>query len=125
MNIHELATVAQEDLRNFHLCILNNGGYASIRNSQMNHFDYKFGCDADSGLILPNYSSLADMFGFEYLEIKDSIKLDADFFSTLFLKQKRTLINLKINPIEEVGPKLKTLLLNGKPTTQDFGALAW
>ena len=125
MNVHELATVAQGDLKNFHLFILDNGGYASIRNSQMNHFHYKFGCDGESGLILPDYSILAEMFGFEYLEIKDVIEFKTHFFSTLFLEQNRTIIKLKIDPNEEVGPKLKTLMLNGKPATEEFGALTW
>jgi thiamine pyrophosphate-dependent acetolactate synthase large subunit-like protein len=125
MNIHELATVSQENLINFHVFILNNEGYASIRNSQLNHFHYKFGCDAESGLVLPDYSNLANMFGFEYFEINEVNKINSDFFSNFFTKKTRTLTNIRIKNIEMVGPKLKTLIQDGEPMTEDFGGLSW
>ena len=125
MHVHELATVAQEKLRNFHLFVLNNKGYASIRNSQINHFKYTFGCDSDSGLFIPNYSQIAAMFGFRYIEVTKPEELSEDFFSRIFTDQSCNLIDLKVSLVEEVGPKLKTILKDGRPTTEDFGDLGW
>lgn len=125
MHVHELATVAQEKLKNFHLFVLNNKGYASIRNSQMNHFKYRFGCDSDSGLFIPNYSQIASIFGFRYIEVTKPQELSEDFFSRIFTNQGCNLIDLKLSLVEEVGPKLKTILKDGRPTTEDFGDLGW
>jgi acetolactate synthase-1/2/3 large subunit len=125
MQIHELATVAQKDLKNFHLFILNNGGYASIRNSQQNHFGYKYGCDKDSGLLIPDFAKLAEMFGFNYREVQFAETLSPEFFSKLMKSGARTIVDLKLAGKENVGPKLKTIIKNGKPTTEPFGDLGW
>lgn len=105
MHIHEIATAAQEELKNFHLFVLNNGGYASIRNSQMNHFKYKYGCDLESGLLIPNYSAIAELFGFNYVEVVTPDELSREFFSTIINDGSRNLIDLKLSLDEEVGPK--------------------
>ena len=49
MNLQELQTVVTHQMP-IKLFVLNNKGYHSIRQTQMNHFDgYIVGCGADSG----------------------------------------------------------------------------
>lgn len=52
-NIQELATIKALNLP-IKLFILENGGYASIRNTQRFRFGRLLGCDTDHGLPLPN-----------------------------------------------------------------------
>jgi acetolactate synthase-1/2/3 large subunit len=63
MNVQELATVAFHNLP-ISFFILDNQGYGSIRSTSDNYFSgRKVGCDAESGLGIPNYYALAKSFG--------------------------------------------------------------
>src|SRR5262249_1362077 len=63
LNIQELATVARLDLP-IKYFVVNNDGYASIRNTQRNYFDGRLvGSDAGSGLPLPNLRRVAAAYG--------------------------------------------------------------
>lgn len=64
-NVQELATIKAMDAPVL-LCILDNLGYASIRNSQASWFDDGwFGADEESGLPTPNLRSILDGFGID------------------------------------------------------------
>jgi len=66
LNIQELAVIRGRNLP-IKIFIINNSGYASIRNMQNNHFEGRYvGCDGDSGLYLPEARALADAYGFAY-----------------------------------------------------------
>jgi acetolactate synthase-1/2/3 large subunit len=59
LNIQELAIIRGRNLP-IKLFVINNYGYASIRNMQNNHFHGRhIGCDETSGLYLPNLNGLA------------------------------------------------------------------
>ncbi|MEB3330652.1 MAG: thiamine pyrophosphate-binding protein [Candidatus Sericytochromatia bacterium] len=63
LNLQELATLKQLDLP-LVLLVLDNGGYASIRNTQANYFEGRFlAVDEASGLWLPDWVALAQAFG--------------------------------------------------------------
>lgn len=66
MNIQELATVAHNKLP-VKLVVLENGGYASIRQTQANFFGAQYGCGTSSGLGFPNMQRLAAAYGIPYL----------------------------------------------------------
>lgn len=69
MNIQELATVAYNHL-DIKLFILNNNGYHSIRQTQMNLFKPPFiGIDKESGIGFPDFGKLSDAFGLKYFVI--------------------------------------------------------
>lgn len=70
MNIQELARLEQGNM-DIHIIILNNNGYASIRNTQSKLFkDGKFfGSDPQSGLNLPNYEKLAEAFDIPHYSV--------------------------------------------------------
>jgi len=63
MNIQELQTIAGNKLP-IKLFILNNGGYASIRQTQQHYFpDNIIGCGPESGVTMPDFSMLLQGFG--------------------------------------------------------------
>jgi acetolactate synthase-1/2/3 large subunit len=66
MNLQELATLSHNRLP-IKLLVLNNGGYASIRQTQMNFFAAQYGCGNSSGLGFPNLERLAAAYDLPYL----------------------------------------------------------
>jgi acetolactate synthase-1/2/3 large subunit len=63
MNVQELATVAFHNLP-ISFFILDNQGYGSIRSTADNYFSgRRVGCDAESGLGVPDYANVAASFG--------------------------------------------------------------
>ena len=89
VNVQCLQTIRQHKL-NIRLFILNNGGYASIRNTHKRHFDGRLlGCDALSGLTFPSIQHLAWTYGVEMHEIF-------------------------ISPDTQIRPRLQSRLVDGK-----------
>lgn len=66
MNLQELATVSHNRLP-VKLVVLNNGGYASIRQTQTNFFGAQYGCGTSSGLGFPEYRALAQAYDVPYV----------------------------------------------------------
>lgn len=63
MNVQELATAAFHNLP-ISFFILDNQGYGSIRSTSDNYFSgRRVGCDAESGLGIPDYANVAAAFG--------------------------------------------------------------
>jgi acetolactate synthase-1/2/3 large subunit len=80
MNIQELQTISYNKL-NFKLFVLNNNGYHSIRQTQTNLFKPPFvGVSAESGVSFPEFSKVADAFGFKYAKVDalSTMKEDID-----------------------------------------------
>jgi acetolactate synthase I/II/III large subunit len=76
-NIQELETVARLNLP-IKFFVLNNNGYASIRASQASFFGApSIGCDAETGLTLPDLSKIAAAFGLQSAVIEDQSDLAA------------------------------------------------
>jgi acetolactate synthase I/II/III large subunit len=74
-NIQELETVARLQLP-IKFFVLNNDGYASIRASQKNYFGRaSVGCDAASGLTVPDISRVAASYGLTTAVIADQSDL--------------------------------------------------
>jgi len=77
-NIQELETVARLNLP-IKFFVLNNDGYASIRASQSNYFGQaSIGCDARTGLTVPDISKVAGAYGLRTAVIKDQRNLRED-----------------------------------------------
>ncbi len=75
MNIQELATVAHHRLP-LKFFVLNNGGYAAIRGSQKAFFGGpNIGCDAATGLTLPDICEVARAYGIGTARIADQTDL--------------------------------------------------
>ena len=71
MNVQDLETVKRLNLP-IKFFILNNQGYASIRNTQNSYFEGRYvASDRTSGLTLPNTRKIADAFGISFIQIKN------------------------------------------------------
>ncbi|MBK8805011.1 MAG: thiamine pyrophosphate-binding protein [Fibrobacteres bacterium] len=66
MNLQELATVGFRRMP-VKLVVLENGGYASIRQTQANFFKSQYGCGTNSGLGFPDMEILAKAYGIPYV----------------------------------------------------------
>ena len=63
LNLQELATLKALALP-IVVVVMNNNGYASIRNTQRNYFDSRFiGTGPEAGLVIPDLPSVARAFG--------------------------------------------------------------
>ena len=75
MNIQELATISQHNLP-IKLFVANNGGYASIRSSQLGYFKGNLtGADASSGVWLPDLGKVSAAYEipFRRLTVEDDL----------------------------------------------------
>lgn len=77
LNIQELSVIAGRKLP-IKIFVVNNNGYASIRNMQKQHFaGRRFGCDESSGLHLPDLQKLSAAYGMPYICIDALDELEA------------------------------------------------
>lgn len=77
MNLQELATLAFHGLP-VRLVYLENGGYASIRQTQANFFQSQYGCGAGSGVGFPDMEKLAAAYGLPYVRTTSRATLAVD-----------------------------------------------
>jgi acetolactate synthase-1/2/3 large subunit len=83
MNAQELAVVARLRLP-VKFFVLNNGGYASIRATQINYFNRRFvACDEASGLTFPDLQKTAESCGIPYRRIDSQANLSGDVAAVL------------------------------------------
>ncbi len=75
LNIQELATLRAFNLP-ICLIVMNNEGYASIRNTQRNYFNGRFvGTGPEAGLLLPDLEKVAATYDLPFLRITDASEL--------------------------------------------------
>ena len=104
MNVQELQTVVNNNLP---ICIIlmNNDGYASIRNTQTNYFENRFfGTGREAGQDMPNWRKIAAAYEVFYDEIENISDL-SPALSRFGKNKKATLINVKLTPNEKLLPK--------------------
>lgn len=83
MNVQELQTIASLKLP-VRLFVFNNGGYASIRNTQRNYFQGRYvGTGPEAKLGLPDLLVLARAFGLDAIRIDDAADLNGQVRSAL------------------------------------------
>ena len=82
-NLQELGTVQANNL-NIKMFILSNNGYASIRMTQKSYFDGHYvGCDASTGLGLPDWKKLFDAFSIPVTPLNPDNPFSNDVLSSL------------------------------------------
>ena len=109
-NLQDLATVAINQL-NIKIFILDNGGYASIRMTQMNYFDGAFiGCDSDSGLGMPNWQKLFDAYGIPVVQLSPEVGFNKEILSKLTSESPQAFI-VPIHPEQTYFPKITSRVL--------------
>lgn len=77
MNLQELETIKYNKLP-IKVIVFSNNGYGAIRNTCSNFFSGTFtGCDSESGIDFPDFSKIANAFGYEYFHCKNCGEIDS------------------------------------------------
>jgi acetolactate synthase-1/2/3 large subunit len=109
-NIQELETIARLKLP-LKIFILNNNGYASIRNMQRAHFKGNLvGCDPGSGLTLPDTCKVARAYGLETGRILNQDNLYNEIADTLNIEET-IICEVMIDPEVPTAPKMSSQVL--------------
>ncbi|MBN2183166.1 MAG: thiamine pyrophosphate-binding protein [Sedimentisphaerales bacterium] len=109
-NIQELETISRLRLP-LKIFILNNNGYASIRNMQRSHFQGNFvGCDPDSGLTLPDTCKIARAYGLETTKIINQNNLYEEISDVLDC-EGTMICEVMVNPEVPTAPKMSSQAL--------------
>lgn len=105
MNIQELQTVINYSLP-LKIFYLNNNGYLSIQQTQDNLFEgNRVGCDASTGVSLPDIQKVAAAYGIAYQKIEEhkSIEVDLD---KILKTPGPILVEVLLDPRGKFSPKL-------------------
>jgi len=107
LNIQELETVARLDLP-IKYFVINNGGYASIRSSQRNHFNGRLvGCDPSSGLTLPDTIKIAAAYGIKSSTIPDHTNM-REIIREALQTPGPTICEVMTDPERPIGPRVSS-----------------
>jgi len=108
LNIQELATIQAFNLP-ITLVIMNNDGYASIRNTQKNYFNERYiGTGPESGLIIPSLDKLARVYDFSYVKVENISELN-DKLSKNIISSYPSIIDVHLIKNETLTPKVSAL----------------
>lgn len=108
LNIQELATLRAFNLP-VCLIIMNNDGYASIRNTQRNYFEGRFvGTGPEAGLLLPDLEKVAATYDLPFLRIADASELISKLQHALS-QTRPLLVDVRLIPNEALAPKVSAL----------------
>jgi len=104
MNAQELKTVAHLNLP-IKYFVLNNQGYASIRNMQRNHFQGNLvGCDISSGLSLPDTLNVARAYSIKTARLDNHTSLRENIRNIL-ISSGPIVCEVMIDPDQPIGPR--------------------
>lgn len=107
LNIQELETVARLNLP-IKYFVMNNGGFASIRLSQSNHFNgHLVACDPSSGLTLPDTIKIATAYGIPSRRITEHASLRDGIREVLQLSGP-VICEIIIDPDQSVRPRVSS-----------------
>ena len=105
-NLQELQVVKEHSIP-LKLFIFNNLGYSMIKISQENLFDKRFsGSSVDSGVSFPEFSDIAQVFGFDYTCVRNKSNL-TELIRPL-KSDKPELIEIMMDPDQKYFPRLAT-----------------
>lgn len=108
LNIQELATLRAFNLP-ICLVVMNNNGYASIRNTQRNYFNSRFvGTGPEAGLLLPDLEKVAATYDLPFLRITDAAELKRKLQLALS-KPRLLLVDVQLISDEALAPKVSAL----------------
>ncbi len=108
MNIQELQTIATLKLP-VKLFLINNGGYASIRNTQRNYFKGRYvGTGPEGRLGFPDFTEVAKAFGLPVARIDDASQLVQGVRDAL-RREGPLLIDVHVQRDEALWPKSAAL----------------
>jgi acetolactate synthase-1/2/3 large subunit len=106
-NIQELHTIAHLNLP-IKFFVVNNAGYSSIRVSQGNYFDgHLVGCDASSGLPMPDTFKIAQAYGLTAERIDHPSQLK-DTIARVLAAPGPVVCEVVVQPDEQRVPRLSS-----------------
>lgn len=108
LNIQELSTLKQLQLP-ICLIIMNNHGYASIRNTQRTYFEGRYvGTGPEGNLYLPDLVTLAQAIGIDAIRIDDAEHLQEGLQRALN-HHEPILVDIHLQPNESLWPKVAAI----------------
>jgi acetolactate synthase I/II/III large subunit len=108
LNLQELATLKALNLP-ITLFVMNNTGYASIRNTQRNYFDARYiGTGPEAGLFLPDLERLAAVYEIPFRRIADAGELAAGLAAVL-AEPGPMICDVRLVSDEALRPKVAAL----------------
>lgn len=106
MNIQELATAVKHNLP-IKIFLFNNHGYSMIRQTQDQWFSSRYEASTvESGLAFPDFIRLAQVYGFEMVNITKTKDMRKGIKKVLSCKAP-VLCNIEIRPEHKVIPQVK------------------
>jgi len=105
LNLQELATLKELNLP-ITIFILNNNGYASIRNTQKNYFSERYcGTDPNSGLLIPDFTKVCRAFGIASVKIHNKDNLEEELLKAIENSNVPSVCEIILHPNEILYPK--------------------
>lgn len=119
MNIQELQTVVGYNLP-LKICVLNNGGYLSIRQTQTGFFKgRKIGESPESGVTFPMMQKIGQAYGIPSFTIERAD--DLEIVERELASPGPTLFDVHLDPAQEFEPRLRSRILpDGKILTPNL-----
>jgi acetolactate synthase-1/2/3 large subunit len=103
MNVQELATLRMLGTKT-KIFVINNAGYASIRNTQRSFFGEELiGASESSGLSMPNWSLIAASYGIDHVAIRNSLEMQ-ELLPKIIKNSKAQLIEIFCQQNQVVMP---------------------
>lgn len=105
MNLQELQTIIGYKLP-IKIVVFENNGYGAIKQTCNNFFEgISCGCCPDTGVSFPDFSKIADSFGYDYNICKNNAEVK-EKIEWLFANDKTTFLEVKQSYNDPVVPKL-------------------
>ena len=109
MNLQEILTL-KISKKPFKLFILNNNGYASIRNTQKNYFNERYiATGPESNLFLPDICKLFDSIGISAIKVKNLDGL-IDGVTKVLRSKKSIVCDISLRANDTLWPKSAAIL---------------
>ena len=115
MNLQELETIRRLNL-NIKIILIANDGYLSIKQTQSNFFNSKFGADPESGVSFPDFNRIFDSFEIHNYKV---VNLNEEIYTLeqIFETKNPTGIVVEADPGQEFEPRIKSRKVGDKIMT--------
>ena len=111
-NLQEIGTAAVNDL-DLKIFIFDDNGYASIRSVQVNYFQGRYvGCDRSTGLGLPDWSRLFDVWDVPCMRLAEGFESDPAFLERFNGPGVQAFI-VPVDPQQTYFPRITSRMVEG------------
>lgn len=111
-NLQEIGTAAVNDL-DLKIFIFDDNGYASIRSVQVNYFQGRYvGCDRATGLGLPDWTRLFDVWDVPCMTLAEGFESDPTFLDRFNGRGVQAFI-VPVDPQQTYFPRITSRMVEG------------